>query len=162
MQNSFLKSLCLENITQRWFLNPKIRGRRGHWKCLIKKSFREFKVIFSQIYLLKWLHLDSNPQTVRERTLSNLAKLAKWLNCLASTYLCDAFDCMLLSCHVRVSEWIRTLWICSETCARHDKNVQSVYRLKLKFFGGSLENYFHLFPVHYEKFLILWSPLFTI
>ena len=100
MQNSFLKSLCLENITQRWFLNPKIRGRRGHWKCLIKKSFREFKVIFSQIYLLKWLHLDSNPQTVRERTLNNLAKLAKWLNCLASTYLCDAFDCMLLSCHV--------------------------------------------------------------
>ena len=145
MQNSFLKSLCLENITQRWFLNPKIRGRRGHWKCLIKKSFREFKVIFSQIYLLKWLHLDSNPQTVRERTLNNLAKLAKWLNCLASTYLCDAFDCMLLSCHVRVSEWIRTLWICSETCADMIRTYSQFTDLSSNFSVGAWKTIFIYF-----------------
>ena len=40
---------------------------------------------------------------VRKRTLNHLAKLAKWLSCVVSTYLYCAFDCMLLSCHVRVS-----------------------------------------------------------
>ena len=45
----------------------------------------------------------------RKRTLNHLAKLAKWLNCVLSTYLYSAFDCMFLSCHVRVSEWIHTL-----------------------------------------------------
>ena len=50
---------------------------------------------------------------VHKRTLNHLAKLAKWLSCLVSTYLYSAFDCMSLSCHVRVSEWIflRTKWL---------------------------------------------------
>ena len=47
---------------------------------------------------------------VRKQTLNHLAKLAKWLSCVVSTYLYDAIDCMLLSCHVWVSEWIYTLW----------------------------------------------------
>ena len=46
---------------------------------------------------------------VHKRTLNHLAKLAKWLSCVMSTYLYGAFDCMFLSCHVRVSEWIHTL-----------------------------------------------------
>ena len=46
---------------------------------------------------------------VRKRTLNHLAKLAKWLSCVVSTCLHGAFDCMLLSCHVRVSNWIYTL-----------------------------------------------------
>ena len=46
---------------------------------------------------------------IRKRTLNHLAKLAKWLSCVASTYLYDAFDCMFLACHIRVSEWIYTL-----------------------------------------------------
>ena len=46
---------------------------------------------------------------VRKRRLNNLAKLAKWFTCVVSTYLYGAFDCMLLSCHVRVWEWIHTL-----------------------------------------------------
>ena len=41
------------------------------------------------------------------------------------------------------------LLIHSETCAWHDKDIESVYRLKLEFFGGSLEKYFDLFPVYY-------------
>ena len=49
---------------------------------------------------------------VHKRTLSHLAKLANWLSCVLSTYLYGAFDCMFLSCHVRVSEWIHTLnWL---------------------------------------------------
>ena len=41
---------------------------------------------------------------VRKRTLNHLAKLAKWLSCVVSTYLYCAFDCMFLSCHVRVNK----------------------------------------------------------
>ena len=48
-------------------------------------------------------HLD------RKRTLDHLAQLAKWLSCFVSTYLCGAFDCMFLSCHACISDWIRTL-----------------------------------------------------
>ena len=43
---------------------------------------------------------------VHKRTLNHLAKLAKWLSCVVSNYLYRAFDCMFLSCHVRISEWI--------------------------------------------------------
>ena len=42
-------------------------------------------------------------------TLNHLAKLAKWLSFVVSTYLYGAFDFMLLSCHLWVSEWINTL-----------------------------------------------------
>ena len=61
-----------------------------------------------------WSLSDSNGirthnHLVRKRTLNHLAKLVKWLSCVVSTYLYGAFDCMLLSCHVRVSERIHTL-----------------------------------------------------
>ena len=46
---------------------------------------------------------------LRKRTLSHVAKLAKSLSCVVSTYLYGAFHCMLLSYHVRVLEWIHTL-----------------------------------------------------
>ena len=39
---------------------------------------------------------------VCKRTLNRLAKLAKRLSCVVSTYLYGAFDSMLLSCNVRV------------------------------------------------------------
>ena len=45
----------------------------------------------------------------RKRTLNHLAKLAKCLSCIVSTYLYGAFDCMFVSCHVRISDWIHTL-----------------------------------------------------
>ena len=38
----------------------------------------------------KWQQLDSNPQPVRKRSLNHLAKLAKWLSCVVSTYLYGA------------------------------------------------------------------------
>ena len=46
---------------------------------------------------------------VCKQTLSRLATLAKWMNCVVSTYMCGAFDCLFLSYQVRVSEWIHTL-----------------------------------------------------
>ena len=40
---------------------------------------------------------------IRKRTLNQLAKLTKWLSCVVNTYLYVAFDCMFLSCDVRLS-----------------------------------------------------------
>ena len=48
---------------------------------------------------------------VCKRTLNHLAKLSKWLSCVVSTYLYGAFDFMFLSCQVRISEWIHTLYL---------------------------------------------------
>ena len=66
-----------------------------------------------------WSLSDSNKirthnHLVHKRTLNHLAKAAEWLSCVVSTYLYGAFDCMLLSCHVRVSEWI--LNVCLNGC----------------------------------------------
>ena len=52
---------------------------------------------------------QTNNHLVRKRILNHLAKLAKWLSSVVSTYLYGAFDCMFLSCHVRIWEWIHTL-----------------------------------------------------
>ena len=50
--------------------------------------------------------IQTHNYLVRKRTVNDLAKLAKWLSCVVSTYLYGVLECMLLSCHVRVSEWI--------------------------------------------------------
>ena len=66
-----------------------------------------FKELLAQSRRHIWSLSDSNETRthnylVRKRTLNHLAKLVKWLGCVVSTYLYDAFDCTLLSCHVRV------------------------------------------------------------
>ena len=48
-------------------------------------------------------HLSCKP------TRNHRGKLVKWLSCVARTYLYGGFDCMLLSCHVRIPEWIHRL-----------------------------------------------------
>ena len=100
-------------------------------------SWFNWQSIFDQLFLLTWFfhgfsleqckqnslisfvtntgpppQMTPHPEswlTLCKRTLNHLAKLAKWFSCVASTYLYSAFDCMFLSCHVRVSEWIHTL-----------------------------------------------------
>ena len=52
-----------------------------------------------------WIH----SHLVCKRTLKHLAKLAKRLSCVVSTYLYGAFTCMFLSCNAHVSEWIHTV-----------------------------------------------------
>ena len=60
------------------------------------------KIMFSNDY--NWTRTQSH--LVHIRTLNHLAKLAKWLSCVLSTYLHNAFDSIFLSCHVRVSHSI--------------------------------------------------------
>ena len=63
-----------------------------------------------------WILSDCNgAQThnhlVRKRTFNSLANLGKWLSCVTISYLYDAFDCILVSCHIHVSEWIQTHYL---------------------------------------------------
>ena len=51
-----------------------------------------------------------NPQPLSpKRTLNQLTKVVKWLSCIVSIYLYGAFDCVFLSCHICVLEWIYSL-----------------------------------------------------
>ena len=71
---------------------------------------------------------------VRKRTLNHLAKLAKWLSCVLSTYLYGAFDCMFLSCHVYVSEWIHTIvaWMSRDSLLEANAKSCSAVRVQLQ------------------------------
>ena len=48
---------------------------------------------------------------VRKQTVNTLVKVIKWLSWVVSTYMYGTFDCMFLSCHVRISEWIHSLYL---------------------------------------------------
>ena len=81
---------------------------------------------------------------IRKRTLNHLVKLAKWLSCVLSTYLHGAFDFSspvgafdssshlnfrFRACFEQGVPWYSgnyRVWIHSETCTWHDKNIQSV------------------------------------
>ena len=80
-----------------------------------------------------WSLSDSNVIRTHDHlfskgTLNHLAKLAKWLSCVVNTHLYSAFDCMLLSCHVRVSEWIHALefaWMLRNSLLEAGANLRS-------------------------------------
>ena len=55
-----------------------------------------------------WLQLDSNPPLILQTKIQPFSQTGymhffKWLSCVVSTYLYGAFDCIFLSCYVRVS-----------------------------------------------------------
>ena len=52
---------------------------------------------------------DLNQQPFLIQTLNNLAKLAKRLSCVVSTYLYVPFDGMSWLCDTRILEWIYIL-----------------------------------------------------
>ena len=76
---------------------------------------------------------------VHKRTLNYLAKLAKWLSCVVSTYLYGAFNCMFLSCRVRVSEWIHTLYL-PELLARSRREIWSGWVFVYELSGCGFES----------------------
>ena len=58
-----------------------------------------------------WNGTQTHIHLARKWTLNHLAKLAKYLSCVVSTYLYGAFDCMFLLCHVSVSKRIYALYL---------------------------------------------------
>ena len=61
---------------------------------------------------------------VRKRTLNHFGKLTKSLTWIVSTYLNGAFDCMFLSCQVRVLDWIHSLYLPECQGTRYSKQAQ--------------------------------------
>ena len=107
-QTGQMIELCCENLSARCI-----------WQYLIIMSRTSFRVNPHSIAflnvkgLLAWsrrhiLSLSDNNvirtynHLVRKRTLNHLAKLKKRLSCVVSNFLYGTFDCILLSCHVRV------------------------------------------------------------
>ena len=68
---------------------------------------------FNFLTNLSWLYVRIMSHTYfRVNPQSMVAWLsAQWLSCVVSTYLYGTFDCMFLSCHVCVSEWIQVLYL---------------------------------------------------
>ena len=92
-------SLSCHVSVSEWIYTPNLPECQGT-PCLIQRNI--------------WRLSDSNgirthSHLVRKSILNHLSKPVKWLSCVLSTYLYVAFDCMLFSCYVRVSEWIYTL-----------------------------------------------------
>ena len=81
----------------------------------------------------------------RKWTLNHLAKIGKWLSCVVSTYLYSAFYCMLLSCHVSVSEWIYTLYLPECQLTTCSKKVQNLKWLWVRIPLLSLTNTVHIY-----------------
>ena len=85
--------------------------------CLLHRHF--FLIVFlMKMYYENFYHtihicgsnsIRTHNHLVRKLILNHLAKLAKWLSCIGSSYLYGAFDCLILPCHVPISEWIYTL-----------------------------------------------------
>ena len=93
------------------------------YSCLnLKELFAQNRREIWGLSYCNWTRTHNH--LVRKRTLNRLAKLAKWLSCVVSIYLYGAFDCMFLSVWI-LRVWILRVWIHSETCAWHDKNIQS-------------------------------------
>ena len=92
-------TVCIYHVTYVF------RSESTLYSCLNAKELlaRNRRDIWS---LSDWNGTRSHNHLVRKRILNHLTKLAKWLSCVASTYLYGAFDCVYLSCHVRLSEWI--------------------------------------------------------
>ena len=80
-----------------------------------------------------WILSDCNRirthyHLIRKRTLNHLAKLAKWLSFVASTYLYGAFDCVFLACH-NACQSESTLYSClnvKEVLSQNRRNIWSL------------------------------------
>ena len=85
----FLENLRIQRVLELWNFN---------WLCKHIKKIRSCQDF-------KWLQRDSNLRhSVCKRTLNHLAKLTKWLSCVVNVYLYGAFECVFLSCNIRLLE----------------------------------------------------------
>ena len=92
--------------------------------CHVKYVFQSKSTLYSCLNVEKlldrnmreiWSLTDSNGtrtpnNLIGKKALNTLTKLNKWLRWDVSTYLYGGFHCTFLSCHVRVSDWIHTLF----------------------------------------------------
>ena len=94
------------------------------WKKVFFNYFPEYQWWGNQLSSdCNWTRTQNH--LVCKQTLNHLAKLAKWLSCVLSTYLYGAFNSMFLSCHGRVPEWRL-----SRERFKFNKKVMTPFQLK--------------------------------
>ena len=91
---------------------------------------------------LKWQQRDSNTQLLssKKRTLNHLAKPAKWLSCVVSTFLYIAFNFMLL--------------LALKTLFYHDCQTRNDYLQKISLKCSGIHS------MHITKLMKCWHLLF--
>ena len=82
------------------------------WCHFFRILVRGFSSLFSNPIIDDCNGIRTYNHLVRKWTLNHLANMAKWLSCVVRIYLYGAFDCMLLPCHLRVSQSESTLYSC--------------------------------------------------
>ena len=118
--NHLWRSVIFRNLT-RWLSVVQLKTTLTVCSCHVTYAFESESTLYSCLNVkellarsrreiwrwsdCKWTRTQNH--LVLKRTLNHLAKLAKWPSCILSTYLYGAFDCMFLSCHVRVWECIK-------------------------------------------------------
>ena len=122
IKNIYSKYLYIQNIfwnsrfhflklthfkTDRWLIDRVMNQIKRNWQHHLLHLAQGQEHTYAWENDCNWTRTHTH--LVHKGTLNHLAKLTKWLSCVVSTYLYGAFDCMFLSCHVRVSEWIHTL-----------------------------------------------------
>ena len=107
-------------------------------KELLARSRRE---IWS---LSDWNWTRTQNHLGRKRTLNHLAKLAKWLSCVLSTYLYCAFDCMLLSCQeVRVTRFILRGSGLESSCSHLNVTFRACFEQEVPRHSGNYRVWIH-------------------
>ena len=101
--------ICTVHLTEcSWHVTYVFQSKSTLYNCLnVKELFARNRCNICS--LSDCNETRTHNHLVRKRTLKHLAKLTKLLGRVVSTYLFGAFDCMFLSCHLRISEWIHTL-----------------------------------------------------
>ena len=74
----------------------------------VKELFAQNKCNIWSLSYCNWTRTHNH--LVSKRTRNHLTKQAKWLSRVVITYLYSAVDYMFLSCHVRISKWVYTLY----------------------------------------------------
>ena len=119
---------CLQNLSVcSYHVTDVFQSECILFSCLVVKKLLGWskRKIWS---LIDWNWTRTHNHLVYKRTLNHLAKLAKWLSCAVSTYLFGARDCMFLSCHVRASKWIITIYLPQfqgTPCSKEAQNLKS-------------------------------------
>ena len=114
LQCIWLYDLVMSHSRSEWIRTPYL----ANVKNLLTQNNRHIQ------NLMDCNKIGTHDHLVRKGTLNHLAQLTKWLSWIVNTYLFRAFDCIFLSYHVRVSEWIHTLFLPNCQASPFSKQAQ--------------------------------------
>ena len=124
-------TVCSNHITYAFHSESTLYNRMN-----VKEPLARSRCKFGRFSDCSWTR--THKHLLHKQTLNHLDKLAKWLSSAVSTYPYGTFDCMFLSCHVRVSEWIYILQLPECQGTLFSKQAQNL-KVKWLQLGSNLE-----------------------